>query len=90
MMKNAAEPLSIPWHQLLGTLLELALTPVDIQVETEVQVMAEPPKADILLLRRKTPQWTDAQRALLPDGIRESSAGHIGQVRKMPRVLAEL
>ena len=75
-MTKSAESFSIPWHQLLGTLLELTLTPVDIQVETEVQVMSEPPKADILLLRRKTPRWTEAQRALLPDGIRESSAGH--------------
>lgn len=75
-MTKPAESVSIPWHQLLGTLLELTLTPVDIQVETEVQVMSEPPKADILLLRRKTPRWTEAQRALLPDGIRGSNAGH--------------
>ena len=75
-MTNATEPLSIPWHQLLGALLEMALTPVDIQVETEVQVTAEPPKIDILLLRRKTARWTAEQRALLPDGIRESNASH--------------
>ncbi len=75
-MNHPAEPVSIAWHQLLGKLLELTLTPVDIQVETEVQITAQPPKADILLLRRKTPRWTEAQRALLPDGIRESNAGH--------------
>ncbi|RLT38405.1 MAG: hypothetical protein DWI57_12080 [Chloroflexi bacterium] len=68
--------MSIAWHQLLGKLLELTLTPVDIQVETEVQITAQPPKADILLLRRKTARWTEAQRNLLPDGIRESRAAH--------------
>ena len=75
-MTKSAESFSIPWHQLLGTLLELTLTPVDIQVETQVQIMSEPPKADILLQRRKTPRWTEAPRALLPDGIRGSNAGH--------------
>lgn len=75
-MENPAEPVSIVWHQLLGKLLELTLTPVDIQVETEVQITAQPPKADILLLRRKTPRWTAEQQALLPDGIRESRAAH--------------
>ncbi|HRJ41292.1 MAG: hypothetical protein KJZ86_09625 [Caldilineaceae bacterium] len=75
-MKPSDEPVSIPWHQLLGKLLELTLTPVDIQVETEVQITSEPPKFDILLLRRKTARWTDQQRALLPDGIRESNAAH--------------
>ncbi|WP_349646238.1 hypothetical protein [Candidatus Parabeggiatoa sp. HSG14] len=39
--------------------------------------MTEPPEADILLLRRQTAQWTAAQRALLPDGIRDSNSSHI-------------
>ena len=40
-------------HQLLGKVLEIVLTPVDITVESELQVMSEPPKADVLLLRRR-------------------------------------
>ncbi|MDM8559370.1 hypothetical protein [Candidatus Parabeggiatoa sp. HSG14] len=65
------------WHRLLARLLELVLSPVNIEVLSDVDVMTEPPEADILLLRRQTAQWTEAQRALLPDGIRESNASHI-------------
>lgn len=50
---------------------------VDIIVQTEIQVMSEPPKADILLLRRMRSAWTAAQKARLPDGVRDSSAQHI-------------
>jgi hypothetical protein len=65
------------WHRLLARLLEIVLSPVDIDVQPNVSVMTEPPEADILLLRRKTPQWTAAQRARLPDGIRDTDASHI-------------
>jgi hypothetical protein len=65
------------WHRLLARLLELILSPLDIEVQHDVSVMAEPPEADILLLKRKTGHWTEAQRAHLPDGIRDSEASHI-------------
>lgn len=65
------------WHRLLGKHLELLLTPVGITVQTEPQVMSEPPKVDILLLRREGTAWTSAQISLLPDGIRQSRASHI-------------
>jgi hypothetical protein len=65
------------WHRLLGKWLELLLTRVDIIVYTEPQIMSEPPKVDILLLRRNSPRWTPAQLRLLPDGVRDSTAGHI-------------
>lgn len=65
------------WHRLLGKWLELLLTHVDITVYTEPQVMSEPPKVDILLLRRHSPVWTTAQMRLLPDGVRDSMASHI-------------
>ena len=65
------------WHRLLGKHLELLLTPVGITVQTEPQVMSEPPKVDILLLRREGTAWTPVQTSLLPDGIRQSQAGHI-------------
>ncbi len=65
------------WHRLLARLLELVLSPVNIEVLSDVSVMTDPPEADILLLRRQTAQWTAAQRALLPDGIRDSNASHI-------------
>ncbi len=65
------------WHRLLARLLELALSPVNIEVLPDVSVMTNPPEADILLLRRQAAQWTAAQHALLPDGIRDSKASHI-------------
>jgi hypothetical protein len=65
------------WHRLLARLLEIVLSPVDIEVLPDVSVMTDPPEADILLLRRQTAQWTAAQRALLPDGIRDSNASHV-------------
>lgn len=65
------------WHRLLGKELELALTPVGITVLTEVQVSSNPPKADILLLRRYGNAWTTEQLPFLPDGVRSSQASHI-------------
>ncbi|MBK8046767.1 MAG: hypothetical protein IPK16_06370 [Anaerolineales bacterium] len=38
--------------------------------------MSEPPKADILLLRRHGRHWSEAQRQLLPDGVRDRQASH--------------
>jgi len=64
------------WHRLLGRLLEELLIPVGIEVQTELEVMADPPRADILLLRRKHPKWTPEQLERLP-GIRDSRADHI-------------
>ena len=65
------------WHRVLGKWLELLLTRVDIIVYTEPQIMSEPPKVDILLLRRNTPTWTPTQLRFLPDGICDSIAGHV-------------
>jgi len=70
-------PQRIQWHRLLGRMLELTLTPVGISVETEVQVTSDPPRVDILLLRRDGDAWTSEQKALLPDGVRDSRAGFI-------------
>ncbi|QTA93618.1 hypothetical protein [Desulfonema magnum] len=58
-------------------MLEELLIPVGIEVHTEIEVMADPPKADILLLRRTHPAWTPEQLKRLPDGIRDSGADHI-------------
>ncbi len=40
-------------------------------MSTEVDVMAESPRVDILLLKRDDPEWIAEQLALLPDGIRD-------------------
>jgi len=65
------------WHLILGTMLKYLLTPLGIIVELEAEVMSEPPRADILLLRRNTEHWTSEQFALLPDGIRDSQARYV-------------
>lgn len=65
------------WHRLLARLLEMVLSEFEIDVQPNVQVMTDPPEVDILLLRRKTPNWTADQRAHLPDGIRDSDASDI-------------
>jgi hypothetical protein len=62
------------WHRLLGKMLELLLTPVGISVQCEVQIVSDPPRMDILLLRRDGEQWDRRQLPLLPDGIRQSKA----------------
>jgi hypothetical protein len=75
--EGEAGPARTLWHRLLGKELELVLTPVGITVLTEVQVSSNPPKADILLLRRSGDAWTAEQLPFLPDGVRDSLASHI-------------
>ncbi|KPA17185.1 hypothetical protein MHK_002607 [Candidatus Magnetomorum sp. HK-1] len=65
------------WHDLLGSLLEYLLSPVDIEVFKNVSVMSSSPEVDILLLRRKTKKWTSEQLERLPDGIRDVTSGRI-------------
>ena len=54
----------------------MILTPVGIEVRTEIDVSG-PPRADVLLLRHDHPRWTPEQMAVLPDGIRHSQAAQI-------------
>ena len=65
------------WHRLLAKLLEEALGPVGISVFADFPIMANPPEADILLLRNEKEGWTRDQKARLPDGIRDCRAGHV-------------
>ena len=67
----------IRWHRLLGALLDAVLSPVGVSIETDIAVTAEPPRADILLLRRQQPRWNEAQRRRLADGLRDTDAGHL-------------
>jgi hypothetical protein len=76
-MTNPKKTNKTRWHRLFGTLLEHLLTPTGISVQCDIKVMTNPPEADILLIRRKTPRWTKQQRKLLADGIRDSQAKHI-------------
>ena len=65
------------WHRILGALLELLLTRLGIIVQSEVQVMSDPPKVDIVLLRREGERWSEEQLHLLCDGIRNTIARHV-------------
>ena len=72
-----ADPPPTRWHRLLGALLDAVLSPVGVSVETDIAVTAEPPRADMLLLRREQPHWNEAQRQRLADGLRDTAASHL-------------
>ena len=75
--EKPSPPARTQWHRLLAKLLELLLTPVGITVQSEVPITSDPPKVDILLLRRNGNHWTEEQLYLLCDGLRDSKAGHL-------------
>ena len=64
------------WHLLLGSLLKELLTPLNISVQIDVCVTSDP-KADIILMQRDGPHWSEAPKALLTDGLRDTSATHL-------------
>ncbi len=65
------------WHRFLAKILELTVGRLGVQVESEMQISSDPPKIDVVLLRRETAAWTAAQAALLPDGVRDTPAHHV-------------
>ncbi|MEO5379182.1 MAG: hypothetical protein H7832_15600 [Magnetococcus sp. DMHC-6] len=67
------------WHCLVGETLKSLLEPVGIEVRLEVPVILAPPKADLVLIKRKGGgnEWTEKQRLLLADGLRDLDADHI-------------
>jgi hypothetical protein len=69
------------WHHWFGELFRVLLVPLGLEVEIDFAVMAGPPRADILIFRKNSPEWTRKQRKFLPDGIRDADA---------PRILIEL
>ena len=64
-------------HQLLGSGMEMSLATVHVLVKTESSVLSDSPKVDMLLVQREGRTWNDAQRARLPDGVRDSAAANI-------------
>ena len=73
----ASDTERVQYHQLLGMGMQLNLAAVHVNVATKSSVLTESPRVDILLLRREGAAWTDAQRARLPDGLRDSAAAHV-------------
>ena len=64
-------------HHLLGSGMEMSLATVHVLVKTESSVLSDSPKVDMLLVQREGRTWNDAQRARLPDGVRDSAAANI-------------
>ena len=56
-----AKPKRTAWHRFLGQGLQLSVGQVQVQVETELAITSDPPRIDIVLLRRETDRWTEAQ-----------------------------
>ena len=69
------KPKRTNWHGLFARALEELLSPLDIEVLTEFPVTPEPPKADVVLLRRGGKTWTKEQLACLADGLGDTDAG---------------
>jgi hypothetical protein len=65
------------WHRILGKLFELLFQALGVTVHVDFDLMSDPPRSDIVLLRCDSPTWTEEQLARLPDGIRNSKASHI-------------
>ncbi|MBF0164694.1 MAG: hypothetical protein HQM01_09390 [Magnetococcales bacterium] len=65
------------WHNLVGATLKALLEPVGIEVRVEVPVTTAHPRADLILIRRQKGSWTEEQRLLLADGLRDLEADHI-------------
>lgn len=66
-----------PWHRFLAKSFDLSIGREQVSVESELAISSEPPKIDVVLLRRETKTWTAAQRAMLPDGVRDTAAHSI-------------
>ncbi|KOR27717.1 hypothetical protein TI03_06290, partial [Achromatium sp. WMS1] len=61
----------------IGKLLYFTLEPVQVEVKVDVTLLSEAPKADILIIRRSTPHWTEKQRQWLADGLRHADASDL-------------
>ncbi|ETR67017.1 MAG: hypothetical protein OMM_05366 [Candidatus Magnetoglobus multicellularis str. Araruama] len=53
------------------------MAPLGVLVSTDFKIMSDSPRADILIIKKKTGKWTPDQLRLIPDGIRESEAKYI-------------
>ncbi|MBF0451611.1 MAG: hypothetical protein HQK75_12970, partial [Candidatus Magnetomorum sp.] len=83
MIKN------IKGHLLFGKLFKAVMSPLGVIVNTEFSVMSDPPKVDILIIKKNAAKWTTNQLKLIPDGIRDSGAKHIILEFKYTQSLSE-
>jgi hypothetical protein len=77
------------WHDWYGLMHLEILTPVELDVLVLRRMMSQSPRADLLIIRRKTKEWTAPQRARVPDGVGDSTASHILEEFKATQSLNE-
>jgi predicted nucleic-acid-binding Zn-ribbon protein len=65
------------WHEWFAAFVKIFLSPVGLDVKTDLPVMSELPEADVIIINKHNKQWTKKQLERLPDGITQSKASHI-------------
>ncbi len=65
------------WHRLFANIQQEWLEDVQVTVKADTPLSAEPLETDMLLLSSISKQWTEAQRAKLADGIRDTPTAHV-------------
>ena len=63
------------WHPLCYRLMRSLLVPIKASVQDEQPASNDVPRRD-MILRHEGEQWTEEQRAFLPDGIRDRHLQH--------------
>lgn len=53
------------------------MAPLGVVVSTEFKIMSDSPRADILIIKKRSGKWSQKQLKMIPDGIRESEARYI-------------
>ncbi len=76
-LKNYIRQLKQYSHRLFGKLFAGFLIKTGVNVFTDLNIMSDPPRADIVLIKRNNLKWSEKQIKQLPDGIRQSTARHI-------------
>ena len=65
------------WHTWFGRLFRVVFIPTGLEIKTDHPVLKELPEADVIIVRKKTKNWTKAQLKYMPDGIRHAKTPHV-------------
>jgi hypothetical protein len=55
----------------------MSLTPLQLTLNGEAALLGTSPRVDNVITRQESGAWTAAQRARLPDGVRDNAAAHV-------------
>ncbi|MDM8516847.1 hypothetical protein QUF76_11660 [Desulfobacterales bacterium HSG16] len=78
------------WHRWFGSLFKEILTPLGLDVQTEMFVMTDPPRVDVVIIRKPVKEWTKEQLMFLPDGIRAAGQGMSSSNSNIPNLLIKI